>query len=506
MKKIQKNILSILLLLVVFQFSASSIIAQDIYINPSEVPNNTRVITLRATNKPVSQILRSIATKGKFNLIVAPGFVDNITTLNLRKVSIKEALDSLMSLNEFSLLSSKGSVIAKTVKRSEVTTYIVPVEHSQAIKIAYSLNKSTIFKDDYSITYDEFSNSIILHGDNDFITKTSALINKIDLPKKNSTFKLNNYKASQAADLMNKKLFSTSATDKISNEPDNVDLKPELNGDAGYIIKGIVEKSDYNAIMSDNPVIIPEDKTNEVTVIGNSYQLEIAKEFLSYLDGKNIDKDEEIRRSHNEIFETKNALRDVMDDLKESQKRLAEALSDQSKKGTEITAIKNEADKISSNIDNFKSEKLWTDLLNSNIKDKELYEQKINTLSENINKLETELSQKEKAISSMETSQKELYKQLEAKNNELQLAYNELAELKSKLDQRISNNNTANPANNNENNNSILLIAQKELDTTKNELSKVKQQLNASKQQLELIFGGKILKDEVVPNNKSAWF
>jgi hypothetical protein len=506
MRNMKKLIITFLFFYTFFGGIANPIKAESQLITPAEVPHSSKIVSLRLKNKPLSQALKVLAGKAKINLIVAPDFQDGNISLNLRKVPVSEVFSNLMSVGNFELRLNEELIIARTPVEAEQVTDVISLNNAQAVQVAYSLNRAFSNDPENVISYDEISNSIILEGNKSFVDSTKRAIIKLDLPKKVSSFKLDNYTAKQMAELLNKELFKTSLANQVKLQNKSYELEPIFDESTGIVLKGIIQKQDNLAINAESPVIIAEDKKNEITIIGNSHQIALAKELMYYLEGKKIDKDEEIRRAHNEIYETKQQLEALMNEMKNSQMILADAAIANVENNIELEKAISEIDRLNKEIDRLKSQKVWTEM--SATPDNKDYEkkQKSEALQQKISSLESELFNYEEVVNSFETLQVDLEKQIAEKDKQLAIAYEELTALKARLGElsiqqelHVSSESDYISLAEYEN-------AQKQIAATKSELFKAKEQLRVAKNQLELIFGGKFLETTRMPETKSRWF
>lgn len=501
MKKFQKLIVLFIFLLLVINIGISDVKATGNVISLDEVPNGNKTIRLKLNNKPLSYALKRVATKAGFSLIISPDFQDGTVSVNLKSAEVKNVLKTLMQVSNFSLIQDDSSIIVTSEIKPEISSDIVLLENSNAEHVAYTLAKTSTKDDNDSINYDSITNSIIIQGDKDFINATKNFIVKMDSPKKHSTFKLNNYTSAQIKNLLDNMVFNTQ-----QNPPSEIDnkniLSPVFDEELGYVIKCMVEKNENLELKADRPLIISED-SNEITIIGNSYQVALTKELIEYLEGKKIDKDEEIRLSQGKLQESKKELEETRKELKETQLQLSDAILDQVEKDIELKETKKQVEQLKTELNQLKSEKLWDYVLNAT-PDNNV--DQLNSLQSEILHLREEIAQNKLKLSEKDKLNGELEQKLLEKEEQLEQTNNHLKEIKAQLaEQKISR--SLNASHNVSGQNVQLLSASlDELNNTKTELNKVRKQLDVSKKQLELIFGGKLLDPKTVPNDKSRWF
>ncbi|MEW5822550.1 MAG: hypothetical protein AB1782_20320 [Cyanobacteriota bacterium] len=552
MKNIQKLLVSFLFLILVFSTNSLYANAETKQSSYSQLPNSQNLINLNVKNKSLSYTLRKLANKARINIVISPEFNDGNISINLHKTKVEDAIKTLMDVGNFTIEQDNNLIIVSNKIEPEVATELIPLENSQASKIAYMLSK-TISIDGYNnLSYDDISNSLIIQGDDKFIYSVKSVLDKIDLPKKHSSFELKNSTASQVKEMLNKVVFNNNENQNITI--DNKTLMPVFDEELGFVIKGMIQKTDTMGIKAENPLIIAEDK-NQITIIGNSHQIGLAKSVIEYLEGKLVDKDEEIRLTHSKIYDAKQEINQLKDKLKESQLHLSDAILDQVEKNIEINKLNKIKDNLNQEITRLNAKKMWNIVLDDSVKDPNSTDQseQINTLESEIsllkdsltetknllsektdysNKLEKQLALKDKEIelanaqlnqlqTQLDTLGKakflkddvvsiqkytELEKKLSSKDRELEIAYRELETLRTQIAEFEVKNSLQAPQAVNSESSGLLATAMADLNNTKTELNKVKKQLDASKKQLELIFGGKLLDESTLPNDKSVWF
>ena len=504
MKKIRKTLVAFILLLLLLTINIMKLEASEQLLQSYDVPNANKMINLKTKGILLSLALQKIAKKGNFNIAIAPGFNDGIVTVNFSKTTINDALSNLMSIGGFILEDNNSIIIARSIKEEEYINDIVPLQYAQASRAAFVLD-NTIEKDDNNmLSYDDVSNVVMVKGDKEYVSKVKELASKIDLPKKHSTFKLNHYTSTQVSKIIKEMAFGDSLTLQENKTDDSKSLKPVLDDNLNYVIKCMVQKQESLSIKGENPLVIPEETNNELTIIGNSHQIELSKEIIEYLEGKKIDKDEEIRQAHNKLYKTRQQLDTTKSKLHEAELILADAAISQVEKEIELNAAKKQIKELNQQVNSLKSKQLWNILVH-----KPSQEQQSDVI-----KLENEILQLKKELN--ETREKltlnnnnDIEERLIQKNEELELAYNQISNIKAQLAElklKESFNDNESSVSDNGQNMVLMSSAIEELSTTKKELALVKQQLETSKKQLELIFGGKLLDKDVVPDDKSLWF
>lgn len=505
MKKVHKAILTLILMTLLFNINVTASRAEDNFISYNEVPNSERIVSLRYTNKPLSLVLKELAYKASFNLIVLPDFKDGNISISLSRVKVCEALKDLMNVGNFNLQKKDNLIIVTTTSIPKIVNEIIPLEYSQAAQVAYTLDKMTRMDENNSINYDDITNSIILKGNKEFIDSTKKLAQKIDLPKKHFTTSLQNSTSTQVADLLKSQFEEKVSINKTEPQSNEVYLEPIQEKGVSLTLKGMVEKQDPLALYAEKPIIIPDEEYSQITVIGNANQVALAKELINYLENKNTDSEEELTRTQNELWQTQTELEQTKFELKEAQLLLSDAALGQVESNLKLTDSQKRLEELTRELNKLKTKEIWDNLLSkpSTNADKN---QKVEELNSQIKALQETLASKDASILQNVELKRELEEKIIQQNKELELANSQLIKIKEQLAEYTIKKDMATSDNDAKDTFKMLALTQNELITTKNDLNRVKQQLEISKKQLEMIFGGTLLESNNPPNDKSRWF
>lgn len=528
MIKFRKTIFTLALLLTIvgaLSFNGN-LKAEEISI--SDLPNSNKNIRFIIKDKPLSYALTKLARRAKMNILIASDFNDSNISINSNKISIGNAFETLMEIGDFVLEKNNNVILIKNAPHTNISTNVINVNNIPAEKLAYIIDKSVNISDTGKIDIDKYSNSLIIQGDEEYISQIQLMTTKLDLPKMHSTFKLNHYTSCQVVNILENMIFKKSES---NNEQSSRFLAPVFDKNLGYVIKALIQKNDQIDINTEMPIIIPEETGNEITIIGNNHQIALVKELVEYLEGKKTDKDEEIRSAHNKIYQMKKELQETKSQLDESQLELADAVMNQVNTEVELKDAKAEISALNEELKQIKTDKSWNlffnyssnnqtnyikeleneiaNLRNDISKGKQILSNNSNSVAKENIKLNELSESNEKLTSLLNDRQKindQLRNELQEKEEQLSIANDSLIEIKAKLAEIELKKNLMIDSNNNESEFALMASTLENLQQTKNELNKVKSQLEASKQQLELIFGGKLLDNETMPNDKSIWF
>lgn len=490
---LKKLILALLILFTISQ-NIEQVKAQNVANLDNTIINSKSKISLAFNDKPLSYAIQKLADKTNINFVLSQDFQDGNISVKFEKVSPDEILKNLMNIGNFTVEKDGNAYILKSNNLQPlVKTEVVKIKNLEAYKLAYVLTKENSNSLN-TISYDDLSNSLILTGDNDFINTTITIINRLDVPKESFSVKLNNYNAKYVAQLL-KSRFENNVQSENDGSSNSLYLTPYIDENMGYVIKGTVEKKELVDVQNELPTIINDDKTNQITIIGNSYQIQKAKDLIKYVDGEN---NKEITIKHAEIKQeniTQNTPSNVISEVNKDN-----ILSVALEKAT-LTI-----EKLNNEIKNLQASKMWKMII-GNTEGENNYNKQIAELMNKISSLKQDITQKETLLEEKNKYTVELEQKLTAKDKEIEELYKQLAETKAKLTEAILKKDLSSPDNIVSHGDlKLLATTQEELNGTKQQLQKVKNQLKESKRQLEMIYGGSLFDITNPPNSKSWWF
>lgn len=147
-----------------------------------------RTVNLDYKDADLQNVVRSIATKLKMNIIMMPGDVKGRVTVSLANVRLGDAFDSLLVANDLAYKVEKGGIV-RIVPRSEVKardkeTVVQSIQINWVdAKDVIGIIKPFLSKDGVLQAHDT-SNTIIIEDVPEKIPQVQDLIRRIDLPEK----------------------------------------------------------------------------------------------------------------------------------------------------------------------------------------------------------------------------------------------------------------------------------------------------------------------------------
>lgn len=190
------------------------------------VPNGNQRISLSVDKQNVRNVLYSLANTGKFNLVMDDSVSGNVT-IDLSKVTINEALQSVAALSNLKILKQSGNiflVMSRTATQAKgldrQLSKVIPLHYTNAKRVASLLNSSILSNSSstgtaggaatggsagssmQSATAEARTNSIILIGTAQKIALAEAAIAKMDIPRQSKTFYLSHSNALNVATLL----------------------------------------------------------------------------------------------------------------------------------------------------------------------------------------------------------------------------------------------------------------------------------------------------------------
>ncbi|WP_303674386.1 secretin N-terminal domain-containing protein [Vampirovibrio chlorellavorus] len=192
------------------------------------VPNGSRRISLSVDNQNIRNVLYALSDTGKFNLVMDDSVTGNVT-IDLSKVTINQALQSIASLGNLKILKQSGNIYlvmsrqtaqAKGLDRQ--LSKVVALHYTNATRVASMLNNSLLANASPTgtaaaggggagaaggnvmqpATAEARTNSIILIGTAQTIALAEAAIAKMDVPRQSKTFYLSHSNALDVATLL----------------------------------------------------------------------------------------------------------------------------------------------------------------------------------------------------------------------------------------------------------------------------------------------------------------
>lgn len=506
MFRIHKKVALIFLYLVVLNSFNCSVSAENINVDFNKYPKSSKKIRLNLKNKPLSIAIKKLSKKANMDIIIASDFQDDNISVNLSNVSIKDAFENLMSIGNFSIKEQNGIISIKPIEKINIITESFVLINADGAKVAKSIKKLASNKKNSNVEYYNETNTIVLSGEKSFINKSLELINTLDIPKKHSSFNLKHHTSAQVARILDEMIFQDRNIQKTKQQKT---LAPVFDEKLGFVIKGMIEKHEGVLINTERPKIIPENN-NEITIIGNEYQIALAKEYIEYIEGKKIDKDEEIRQAHNKLYNARNELKKVKNELtllkqeldqknpaiqkmpgndqtlKETQLQLSDSLIEEINKDLEIKELNQEINQLKDII-----------ARNSNINPEKQVVYRYIKDDKNVKKLKTTVSKLKKELNNKEAKLKEKEKVIKGLNNEITSYRIRLkkAQQKSKAVEKVVYKNTTDD--------DVYKNLRKQLSQTTHKLEKTSSLLEKQARQVEGLEQELFEKDQQIESLKN---
>ncbi len=306
------------------------------------VPNGNRRITLSVDNQNIRNVLYALADTGKFNLVMDDSVTGNVT-IDLSKVSINQALQSIASLGNLKILKQSGNIYlvmsrataeAKGLDRQ--LSKVIPLHYTNATRVASMLNNSLLAGSasgsgssaggasgtaTQSATAEARTNSIILVGTAQKIALAEAAIAKMDVPRQSKTFYLSHSNALDVATLLAGSAFNdgvasfsvgaagggaaaggagTTPTTPSSLRVERQDVQEgsgiNIFGSSGngvtsglssaVTLRGFVKTQDNASVSPESALIIPDSRQNAITIMGTAEQIALAESLIPTFDAQ----------------------------------------------------------------------------------------------------------------------------------------------------------------------------------------------------------------------------
>ncbi len=306
------------------------------------VPGGAKQVNIDASNENVRAVLHTLSDRAGFNLMMDDSVNGNIS-LELHNVSVNEALKAVTSLANLELVKKNGNIylvvskeVAKEKGMDRAFSKVVKVRYSNANRIAAILNQ-TIFSpptgqqqqqvNDQKVRADSRTNNLILAGTPAEIQLAEKAIADLDQPRQSKTFFLSNANALDFAAMLSATLFndgnanlqlgssgaSSSSSSSgngmiggVPNSPSQMRVEQEkvqegsgintFGGSSGsaavsglgqsITLRGTVKETSSISVSPEGPIVIPDTRTNSVTIMGTVEQIALAESLLPVYDAQ----------------------------------------------------------------------------------------------------------------------------------------------------------------------------------------------------------------------------
>lgn len=309
------------------------------------VPNGSRkIVSVSVASQNIRSVLHDLADQGGFNLVMDES-VDGNVTVELTKVTLDQALQSVASLGDILLLPQRGNIYLAVSRQaaqdkglSRQLSKIIPVHYTNATRIAGVLNQS-IFGTTNStsggsggssspnsvvkVKADPRTNSVVVVGTAREIEMAQATVSKLDVPRQRKTFYLSHANALDIATMLSSSIFndgtaslklgatassSSSASGGVGAAAMPSALRVErqdmqegsginiFGGDTSgsssaglsstVTLRGFAKSTDSLSVSPEGALIIPDTRQNSVTIMGTAEQIAMAESLIPTLDAQ----------------------------------------------------------------------------------------------------------------------------------------------------------------------------------------------------------------------------
>lgn len=297
-----------------------------------KVPNGHRLVSVSASNEDLRKVLHDIAQSSGLNLMMAESVKGKIT-IELIKVSLNDALQAIATTANLDIVPKEGNIYLAIAKTDAKNTgldrgysKVIKVNYANATRIASVLNASMFNTGSNNtgaakkVLADARTNSLVLVGTPHEIYLAEQAIAKLDMPRQSKTFYLSNSNAVNVASMLASGVFNegtaqfnvgggggasgggnsmvpatpsqlTAEQEKIK-EGSGVDnfggQTDESTAGLGQSItlRAMVKESTNISVSPEGPIIIPDTRTNAVTIMGTAEQISLAESMIPILDAQ----------------------------------------------------------------------------------------------------------------------------------------------------------------------------------------------------------------------------
>lgn len=250
-------------------------------------------------NAEISDVIKAISELTGKNFIIDPGVRGKITIIAPTKITVAEAYKAFLSalaINGYTVVPSGGFFKIKSsrnAQRDNIETYsgnyfpnsdqmitrIIHLKHISADQVSRELR--IINSKDGEVTPFSSTNSIIISDYGSNVERVMKIINQLDVPgfeEKLFVLRINNAKSKDIAELINKIV--------------NKDSSSKGGGGGGSFSAGVPRfgggssRSTTGQSGSAYFMVIPDDRTNSLIIVGNTQGIERVKKLVAQLDFK----------------------------------------------------------------------------------------------------------------------------------------------------------------------------------------------------------------------------
>jgi general secretion pathway protein D len=248
-------------------------------------------------NAEITDVIKAISELTGKNFIIDPGVRGKITIIAPTKITVAEAYKAFLSalaINGYTIVPSGGFYKIKSsrnAQRDNIETYsgnyfpnsdqmitrIIHLKHINADQVSRELR--IMNSKDGEVTPFASTNSLIISDYGSNVERVMKILNQLDVPgfeEKLFVLRINNAKAKDIAELVNK-IVNKDSSSKSGGGSFSAGV-PRFGGSGGRTAQGQSGSAYF--------MVIPDDRTNSLIIVGNTQGIARVKKLVMQLDFK----------------------------------------------------------------------------------------------------------------------------------------------------------------------------------------------------------------------------
>lgn len=342
MKKQLSTLLAIMLLTTACPLPAGAQFDTATLNSVVTVPGGDQHVNIEVTGENVRSVLRNLSLEGGFNLLMDESVTGSIT-LQLQNVSINDALQAIAAMNNIIIVQQPGNIYLAISRQAaqdkgiaRQLSKVIKIYYANAQRVASVLNQS-IFNDPNAaagggggggagggaaggaqdlgrVRHDARSNSIVVVGTQREIELAETAVAKLDIPRQSKTFYLSHANAVDVATMLASSIFNDgtavvniggaaaaagggAAGDSLPTnlrvETQNIQEGEgitEFGSGSGMLsqvqLRAYVKETGTMQVSPEGPLVVPDSRSNSVTIMGTAEQIALAESIIPRLDAQ----------------------------------------------------------------------------------------------------------------------------------------------------------------------------------------------------------------------------
>lgn len=310
------------------------------------VPNGSRMVSISVNHENVRNVLWELSQQGGFNLVMDESVVGKVT-LELSKVTLNHALQSISAMNDLLFIKQNGNIFLAITKKAaqdkgiaRQLSKVIHISSSNATRVADILNRS-IFgganadaasvgggggfggQATQKVKADPRTNNVIVVGTAREIELAEAAVAKLDVVRQSKTFYLSYANALDVATMLSSSVFNdgtasfrvgagggsstanSAAPSSLRVEKQDIQEGTGVNdfggssgsggGSGGAVssgfssqvtLRGFVKSTDTATVSPEGALIVPDTRQNSITIMGTVEQIALAESIIPTLDAQ----------------------------------------------------------------------------------------------------------------------------------------------------------------------------------------------------------------------------